>query len=94
MSVQAILNWIIGGGGAGVIVYAAIEEWGQGLSAKTKRYVAIFGTAALVTLCYVASVAAGYNPQPADAQGWIEALAPIILTALGVSQVIHGERQL
>lgn len=94
MDLKTILNWVVGGPGAGILIYAALEEWGTALSPKGKRYVVIFGTAILVSACYAASVYAGYNPKPADAQAWIEALAPPILTALGVSQIVHGERQL
>ena len=94
MDWKAILEWLFLGPGAGVAVYAAMEEWGGALQPKVKRYVSIVGTAVVVALAYGASVWWGYNPAPADARAWIEAIAPLIVVATGVSQVIHGARKL
>lgn len=94
MDVQTVLTWIVGGGGAGVLSYALIEEFGSGLTSRAKRYLAIVLTALLGAGAYAASVWLGYVPAPETAQGWVEALAPVAFTAFGLSQIIHGERQL
>jgi len=95
MTWQEVLVWVFGGPGAGIIIYAALEEWGSKLSPKAKRYISIFGTIGLVAAAYGVSVWFGFvdNP-PNTVKAWIEQVAPLALTALGMSQIIHGERQL
>jgi len=94
MDWKTILEWVVAGPGAGIIAYAALEEWGKALSAKAKRYISIAGVAVLVTAGYAAAVWWGYREVPVDAKAWIEAIAPFIVVATGVSQMIHGAKQL
>ena len=94
MDWKTILDWVVAGPGAGIIAYAALEEWGKALTPKAKRYVSILGTAALVAAGYAASVWWGYHEAPVDAKAWIEAIAPLIVVATGVSQLVHGAKQL
>ena len=94
MDLKTLLVWIISGGGSGVLAYALLEELGAALSPKAKRYVAIASTALLGVTGYMLAAWLGYVTAPITTQGWIEVLSPIILTAFGLSQVIHGARQL
>ncbi len=94
MDLQTVLAWVISGGGAGILAYLALEEFGEFLEPKVKRYLAIAFTAVLGGGAYALAVWAGYVPTPVDAQGWIEALSPVLFAAFGLSQIIHGERNL
>ena len=94
MDWKTVLEWLFAGPGAGILAYAALEEWGGSLAPKAKRYIAILGIAVVVSLGYAASVWWGYNPAPVDVKAWIEAVAPLIVIATGVSQLIHGARDL
>ena len=94
MDLKTVLTWIVSGGGAGVIAYLLLDELGAYVAPRTKRYIAIALTAGLGTLGYAAAVWLGYVPTPVDAQAWIEALSPVLFAAFGLSQIIHGERDL
>lgn len=94
MDLQTVLVWIISGGGGGVLAYALLEEFGANLTPKGKRYVAIAGTAVIGVLAFLAAAWLGYMAMPVTPEAWVEALSPIILAAFGVSQIVHGARQL
>ena len=91
---EEILTWIVSGSGAGVAAYAIINEFGGGLSARAKRYVALALTAAFAALGVGASVWLNAMPAPADAQAWVNAMGSAMFVAFSMSQVIHGERDL
>jgi hypothetical protein len=56
--------------------------------------VAIAATFLLADALYLALVFAGYDAMPVGVLGWIEALFLTGTTAFGLSQVIHGARDL
>ena len=94
MTWEEVLKWIFGGPGAAIIVYAALEEWGQNLPAIYKRYIAVLGTPLLVAGGYAAAVWWGYVENPGPWKAWVAAVAPLGITALGLNQIIHGEKQI
>ena len=91
---EEILTWIVSGSGAGVAAYAIINEFGGALSARAKRYVALALTAAIAAGGVGASVWLGAMPMPADAQAWVNVMGSAMFVSFGMSQVIHGERDL
>ncbi len=96
MELREFLNWVISGGGAGVIAYWLLGRWGwfARQTAEIKRYVAIAATFILADIFWLAAVCAGYSQAPADTLGLIEQLFLTGTTAFGLSQVIHGARDL
>lgn len=95
MQLEGLFKWVLSGG-AGVIAYALMEEipFLATLQSKAKRYAALGIASALACLGFGAMVLFGYEAAPIDAQSWVEALFSAIAVAVGLSQIIHGERQL
>ena len=96
MSLQELLTWILSGGGAGVIAYWAMENLAflVMLAPQYKRYTSLTLAACLAVVGYLAAVGMGYQVGPETAKGWIEALFSVIGVAIGLSQLIHGARQM
>lgn len=96
MELKEFLRWAVSGGGAGIIAYFLLGKWRwfAAQDAERKRYVAIAATFLLADALYLALVFAGYDAMPVGVLGWIEALFLTGTTAFGLSQVIHGARDL
>jgi len=96
MNLNEFLRWAVSGGGAGIIAYFLLGKWRwfSAQDAERKRYVAIAATFLLADALYLALVFAGYDAMPVGVLGWIEALFLTGTTAFGLSQVIHGARDL
>ena len=96
MELKEFLRWAVSGGGAGVLAYWLLSKWPwfSAQSAERKRYVAIAATFLLADALYLALVFAGYDAMPVTALGWVEQLFLVGTTAFGLSQVIHGARDL
>ena len=96
MSLNEFLRWGTSSGGAGIIAYFLLGKWRwfAAQDAERKRYVAIAATFLLADALYLALVFAGYDAMPVGVLGWIEALFLTGTTAFGLSQVIHGARDL
>jgi hypothetical protein len=96
MELKAFLQWAVSSGGAGIIAYFLLGKWPwfAAQDAERKRYVAIAATFLLADALYLAMVFAGYDVMPAGALGWVEQLFLVGTTAFGLSQVIHGAREL
>ncbi len=96
MELKAFLQWAVSSGGAGIIAYFLLGKWRwfAAQDAERKRYVAIAATFLLADALYLALVFAGYDAMPVGVLGWIEALFLTGTTAFGLSQVIHGARDL
>ncbi len=96
MELQEFLRWVVSGGGAGIIAYYILSrwEWYARQNAERKRYLAILVTFVLADVFWLAMVWAGYNAAPANALGWVEQLFLVGTSAFGLSQVIHGARDL
>lgn len=92
---EEVLAWIVSGPGAGIAAYWILEEFGESLQPeRTKRRVALALTAIIAMLCAGASVWMGYIPTPETAQGWVGVMGSAIAVSFGMSQMIHGERDL
>ena len=96
MELQEFLRWVVSGGGAGIIAYYILSRWGwySQQNAERKRYLAILVTFVLADVFWLAMVWAGYNAAPANALGWVEQLFLVGTTAFGLSQIVHGARDL
>ena len=96
MELKEFLRWAVSGGGAGIIAYFLLGKWRwfAAQDAERKRYVALAVTFLLADAFWLAMVFAGYDVMPAGVLGWIEALLLTGTTAFGLSQVIHGARDL
>jgi hypothetical protein len=96
MELKAFLQWAVSSGGAGIIAYYLLSRWPwfAAQDAERKRYVAIAATFLLADVLYLALVFAGYDAMPVGVLGWVEALFLTGTTAFGLSQVIHGARDL
>ena len=87
------IAWAIGGG-AGVIVWAAVNllekrpkfaaAWDR-LQPEWKRLIVFASASALGWLLFWGQVRLGYSPEPGSTAGWLEALFAIV-----VSQVVHA----
>ena len=92
---KEVLAWIVTGPGAGIAAYWILEEFGESIEPeRTKRRVALALTAAIAAACAGASVWMGYMPTPETAQGWVGIVGSAIAVSFGMSQMIHGERDL
>ena len=96
MELKEFLRWAVSGGGAGIIAYWLLARWPwfAAQAADRKRFVSIAVTFALADVLWLALVFAGYDAVPVGVLGWIEALFLTGTTAFGLSQVIHGARDL
>jgi len=96
MSLQQGLMWIIESGGAGVITYWLIENIAElrDMVSVWKRRVSLVLAAAIAMAAFAAAVGLGYQTMPLGWQAWLEALAAVAGGAIGLSQLIHGERKL
>ena len=91
-----LLTWILSGGGAGVVSYWLMERLAflVALPAQYKRYVSLAIAGGLAVLGYLAAVGMSYQAEPETTRAWIEALSSVIGVAIGLSQLIHGARQM
>lgn len=96
MELAEVLSWILSGGGAGVIAYLLMDKVWQlaELPAEKKRYVALGLAAGIAWVAYLFTLGMEYQAPPQDVRAWIEALFSIAAVAVGLSQVIHGRRDL
>jgi len=96
MELKEFLRWAVSGGGAGIIAYFLLGKWAwfTAQTAEHKRYLALAATFLLADAFWLALVFAGYDAMPVGVLEWIEALFLTGTTAFGLSQVIHGARDL
>lgn len=96
MELKEFLRWAVSGGGAGIIAYFLLGKWPwfAAQTAERKRYLALAATFLLADACWLLMVWAGYDAMPVNALGWVEQLFLVGTTAFGLSQVIHGARDL
>ena len=90
------LKLVVEGGLAGVGAFFLMEKVRLlvGLNSDVKRYVSLAITATLGMLAFGAAVGLSYQPQPASAQAWLEALFAVAFISTNTSQVIHGYAKL
>jgi len=93
-ALKTILQWMIQGGLAGVLGYAAVDRWGFWLSKPDKRYAAVALTVILGALAYLAMVGLGYSPRPDTGQQLCERAFDAGIAAFVVSQMVHAKRDL
>jgi len=95
MELSAFLPWVTTVG-AGLLAYWLLDEVPAltRLGPKAKRRLAYILSAAVAILAYLAMMGMHYVPVPADARAWIEVLFVVGTGAFGLSQIIHGEREL
>ena len=92
---KEVFAWIVTGPGAGTLAYLLIQEFGERIeSARAKRHIAFGLTAGIAAAFAGASVWMGYMPTPETAQGWVGIIGSAWAVSFGMSQVIHGERDL
>jgi len=96
MELKELLRWVVSSGGAGTIAYYILSRvrWPDSVGSEAKRYVSIAVTFLLADVCWLLMVWAGYDAMPMNALGWVEQLFLVGTTAFGLSQVIHGARDL
>ncbi|OQA94043.1 MAG: hypothetical protein BWY25_02990 [Chloroflexi bacterium ADurb.Bin222] len=96
MELKEFLRWAVSGGGAGVLAYWLLSKWPWfgAQAADRKRYVSIAVTFLLADVLWLALVFAGYDAMPVGVLGWVEQLFLVGTSAFGLSQVIHGARDL
>ena len=95
MELKQFLPWL-STVGAAILAYWLVGEISRTdvLSPKAKRRVA-YGIAAVVAVgAYLLMVAMQYVPAPAGWRAWVEALFLVASGSFGLSQLIHGEREL
>ena len=90
-----LLKWLMsaGAGAAAFFIMEKVPELAR-LPSEAKRYVSIALSAGLAMAAFTAGVGLGYEPTPATAQAWVEALFAVGFVASGLSQVIHGRAKL
>lgn len=90
------LLWLFGGGGAGVVAYAALGKIKafEDLTPEYKRYISLVVTMLFAVVAYLAAAQLNYVESPDTAQGWLEKLAAIAFASTATAQAIHGARQL
>ena len=95
MELKAFLPWL-STVGAALIAYWLIGEVPRlvRLGPKAKRRLAYTLSAIVAILAYLAQMGMHYVPVPVSARAWIEVLFAVGTGAFGLSQLIHGERQL
>ncbi len=93
---KQVLLWIVGGGGAMVIVYFVFEHSVRldVLSPMLTRFASIVLAALLASLAFVVTVVLNYTPDPVGWQGWLEGLFAVAFVAVGGSQWLHGAKKL
>lgn len=92
---KEIAAWVVSGPGAGYLAYLLINEFGESLEPeRTKRRVAFGLTAGIAAAFAGFSVWMGYIPTPETAQGWVGIIGSAWAVAFGMSQFVHGERDL
>lgn len=92
---KEFLLWVLTVG-SGVLAYALINNV-KGLAALepvTKRRVAVLLSGAFALLAWLGMVGAGYVTRPATVLAWIESVFAVVAIPFGISQIIHGERDL
>ena len=96
----AVLSWLVAGPGAGALAFYVLERLPrfQAMQPEYKRYVSLTATAILAMAAFTAAVGLGYHAapsgrdaEPADVQGWLEALFAVAFVATGLGQIIHGK---
>lgn len=93
---QQFLFWVVGGVGAGVVVYFLFENVQPlaSLQPKHKRYASVALSAVVAMAAFAACVGLGYFDTPSGWQGWLEGLFAVAFVAVGGSQLLHGNRKL
>lgn len=102
MELKEFLIWLTSGSGAGVAAYALVgplvatlEKLTQfALTSKAKRYLSLALAGVVASGAYWGTAALGYVVAPVGAQAWLEALFSVVAVAIGLSQAIHGARNL
>jgi hypothetical protein len=91
---RVFLTWVISGGGAGFLVYWAVEKFDLFASVRPshKRYAVMALAGALSCLAFGALVLMHYTAQPLDWRAWVEALFTVAAIGSGASQVFHARR--
>ncbi len=95
MELSAFLPWLTTVG-AGLLAYWLINEIPQfsQQSPVAKRRLAYVLSAVIAILAYLAMVGMQYTPAPETWRAWIESLFLVGTGAFGLSQLVHGERDL
>lgn len=95
MELSAFLPWL-STVGAALVAYWLIKEIPRlaRLGPKAKRRLAYAMSAGIAILAYLAMMGMHYAPIPITPRSWIEVLFAVGTGAFGLSQMIHGERQL
>ena len=92
---KEVFAWVVSGPGAGILAYLLIQEFGEKIEPeRTKRHIAFALTAAIAAIFAGLSVWMGYIPAPETAQGWVGIIGSAWAVSFGMSQAIHGERDL
>lgn len=96
MELKELLLWVLDRGGAGIATYWLMENIAAlvALAPQYKRYVTYAIAGVLATLAFLAFVGMGYQPAPETTRAWIEALSSVVGVAIGLSQLIHGAKQM
>lgn len=95
MNLRAILTWLVGGAGAGLVAWWIINRIPalKQLDAFWLRLVA-FGIAAVFAgVAWAIELAMGFVPAPVGVEGWTNATIAILVAcyaATAVSQLTHG----
>ena len=92
---KEFLSWVLTVG-SGVAAYALINNVKElaALEPVAKRRAAVLLSGAFALLAWLGMVGAGYTATPATALAWIESVFAVVAIPFGVSQLIHGERDL
>jgi len=95
-ALQSGLLWLFGGGGAGILAYAALGKIKafENLSPEYKRYVSLGATALFAVGAFLVASQLNYVEAPTTAQGWLEKLSAIAYASTATALVLHGVRQL
>jgi len=90
------LFWLIGGGGAAVATFFAVERIPAlaQLQSEHKRWAGLGISAVLAAAGYVIAVKLGYTEEPAGVQAWLEALFAVGGLSAGLGQLVHGRVKL
>jgi len=95
MELKSFLVWLTTPA-AGVLAYLIIDNGGRldALPPQWKRALAYILTAAIALSAWGVQIIFNYVPAPATWSQWIEVAFAIAMGAFGVSQFVHGARDL
>ena len=91
MSIISGFEWLLSGGGAGIVAYMAVNRI-RGLAelaSQTKRIVAFAISGGLGVIAWAALIWLAQGPWPATPQAWVTALFAAAATAIATSTGIH-----